>query len=348
MQLGFDSTDPLRDRQLLPHPDRLASWPRRRRGTRGLTRAATDADQQPGARGDQRGRPPGADELPVLHHQGVRQRRAGVRLDLRSSSRASSSTTTPPAPSRAATRRARVLSSHDPPRRARLAGRATAARRRSRTPRCARPGWPAGATSCCRSRPSCSTRPCAALPARRLPRRQRRRSPTRRRRWRWPADAVRPRAGDRRRQHAHVRGDGTIARRQHRRPGADRGAAVLRRAAAPRWCSAPAAAPARRCGRCSTPARLRCASGTGPPSEPSSCAPSLAARPSRVADPADLLVNCTSGGLRARTRLSPSSPLARRAPVGNLAASSTSSTATPIRRSIGRCPRATGSGRRRA
>ena len=64
-----------------------------------------------------------------------------------------------------------------------------------------------------------------------------------------------------------------------------------------RWCSAPAEAPAPRCGRCSTPGRPTCGCGTARPSAPERCAQSWAARPSQRVEPADLLVHCTSIGL---------------------------------------------------
>ena len=71
--------------------------------------------------------------------------------------------------------------------------------------------------------------------------------------------------------------DGRDRGRQHRRTGADRRAAVPDRRPHARSCSGRAAARGPPCGRCSTRARPRCASGTAPPSGPRGCAPSSAA-----------------------------------------------------------------------
>ena len=103
---------------------------------------------------------PAQRRLPLLRRQAVRQRRARLLVDRR---RSSSATSRPTTQARAARRQGPValLSADAPPRRPRLAGRAQplagdAQRRAAR-----RSGSPTGATSCCRSRRSCSPRRCA-------------------------------------------------------------------------------------------------------------------------------------------------------------------------------------------
>ena len=118
----------------------------------------------------------------------------------------------------------------DAPERARPAGSAcsagrsaTAARRRCSARRSRRSGCAAGATSCCRCRPSCSTRPCA---------RSARAGfvganvtvPHKHAALALADRASAARARDRRRQHAELRRRRRDRRRQHRRAGPDRGA----------------------------------------------------------------------------------------------------------------------------
>ena len=264
---------------------------------------AADADRQSRARRDPGRGPSRADQLPVLRGQAVRQRRAGVHLELQPvpGGRAE----VPGGAARTAGSR-RALPWRRPwtavpwfarTRSASSAGRSpTASRRRSRTRRSRPSGSPAGATSGCRSRRSCSTRPCGARrPAGfrgvnvTIPHKQRALALADR------SDAAR--AGDRRRQHADLRGRRRRSRRQHRRARADRGAAVLGRPGGPRWCSAPAAAPAPPSGLCSTPARARFGSGIARPSARERCAPSSARRRCEAPSPPTCWSTAPSVGL---------------------------------------------------
>ena len=161
--------------------------------------------------------------LPLLRRQAVRQRRARLQLDRRAVPARRRGLQPQARASSAARTRRTARSADEAPRRPRLAGRpqplAGDAQRRARR---ARPRA-TGATSGCRCRPSCSPRPCAPCPARASPA-PTSRSRTRRRRSRWP---TRPPTAARAIGAANtltLRADGAIARRQHRRARAARGA----------------------------------------------------------------------------------------------------------------------------
>ena len=236
----------------------------------------------PGPRVDQGRRQPGEQGLPVLRRQAGQVRRARVLVDRRA------------VPAR---RQRKYQASRDGQmiraRRLRLAGRALAlaadAQRRARAPRAAT----TGATSCCRCRRTCSPRPSARC-RRPASAASTSRSRTRRRRSRSPTRPPR-RRGDRRREHADVRARRRDPRRQHRRaraswPRSTRSACDAHRARARRrrlgargvWAlQAGGRATVRVWNR--TPARAQ----------------ALAAEFGAAlgAEPADIVVNCTSVGL---------------------------------------------------
>ena len=215
-------------------------------------RPAADADRQPGPGLDQGRREPGQGQLPVLRRQAQRRRRAQLLLDRRG----------------VPARRRRLQRAREAAAAARTRRRTAAERRRGASKRFGVLGWPVahsrspamhrgrlrgarprrtGATSACRSRPSCSPRRCA---------RCRRPGfaganvtiPHKEAALALADDGDRRRARDRRREHAHLRRRRHDPRRQHRRagPASPRSATVPPSA---RSSSARAARPARRSGR---------------------------------------------------------------------------------------------------
>ena len=298
--------DPLRPAELRRAADRVRARPGRRPyNTRIHTGPAADADRQPGPRLDQGGREPGQGRPLLLRRQARDLRRARSSPPAR---RVRAGRGRLPAGARRS-RAARRPTADRPdrgdaaPRRPRLPGLALAlagdAHRRARRAR-ARPA--SGPTRRSRSRPRASPSSSASLPGDgfagvnvTVPHKLAALA---------VADAASEAApGDRRREHAQLRGRGAIAAENTDATGITRRDRRRRFAACGRWSSAPAARPGRRSGRCmSAGAEVDDLEPHRPPRPrpwpPSSGVERLATSDERLdIGPYDLVINATTVGL---------------------------------------------------
>ena len=181
----------------------------------------------------------------------------------------------------------------DPPRGVRVAGGPLALAADAQRGARACSACTTGATSACRSRRSCSQTTVRALPALGF-RGVNVTIPHKEAALALADDATETAARDRRGQHAHVRATAGSTPTTPTPP-ASSARSTRRPTTAPRSCSARAARPARSCTRSSRRARARCASGTARRTAPQALAAEFGAIVG--AEPAEIVVNCTSIGL---------------------------------------------------
>ena len=239
--------DPLRDEQLDQAADASPSCSATRRTTRACT--AGCRRRRSATPGSRRSRPPRTRPNVDYLFYVVKPGTCGEHAFSRTDAQFEQDVARLQRRARRERRQVARRSADAPPRRPRLAGRPQPLAGHAQRRAAPRSAWTTGATSGCRSRPSCSRRPCARCPAPgfaganvTIPHKEAALA--------LADDADRRGARDRRGQHAHLRRRRRDPRRQHRRAGPARRARRGGPRRDARWCSARAAARAPSCGRC--------------------------------------------------------------------------------------------------